>query len=60
MKFRLTVHADEWHGNHCRTGKQIKQKTFMAEDWEEAERKAYKFLGEWNLEDYSIQLSVVK
>ena len=60
MKFRLRVYADEWHGRTCRTGKQIKQKTFYADGWDDAERKSYKFLEEWNLEGYGTQLSVLK
>ena len=42
MKFRVKVFEDKWNGKRVTTGKQIRQKTFEAESWEEAEVIAHK------------------
>ena len=60
MKFILQIYADKWIGNRCYTGRKIKQKTFYADDWDEAEMIQYKLMEDWGLEGYSSQLSVLK
>lgn len=37
MKFRVRVYGEKWNGRRCSVGKQLRQKTFCAEDWDEAE-----------------------
>ena len=42
MKFRVKIFENKWNGRRVTAGKQIKQKTFEAESWEEAEEIANK------------------
>jgi hypothetical protein len=63
MKFRVRFYDDKWSGRTCSTGRQVKQKTFHAEDWDDAEvieqtlrEKLYIERGKY----FSSQLSVVK
>ena len=43
MKFVVKVFENKWNGKQCSTGRQVKQKTFEAKDWSEAESFAYRF-----------------
>lgn len=42
MKFKVQIFTDKWNGNRVTAGKQMKQKTFTADDWDEAEVIAHK------------------
>ena len=56
MKFRMRL-------NDAFTGKQVKQKTFKAEDWDEADKIAHRIWREFEEETgraVSMGLSVVK
>ena len=63
MKFRVRFYEDKWNGRTCSTGRQIKQKTFYAKDWDEAElvgqqigEKLYEERGKW----FACQMSVLR
>ena len=47
MKFKVMVYANEWQSKTMRGGKVIKQKTFTAVDWDEAEMKSCDMLRSW-------------
>lgn len=38
MKFIARFYADKWNGHRLSQGRQVKQFTFRAKDWDEAER----------------------
>ncbi len=38
MKFRAKFYEDKWNGRTLSQGRLVKQKTFNAESWDEAER----------------------
>jgi hypothetical protein len=42
MKFKVQIFTDKWNGNRVTTSKQIKQKTFTADGWDEAEVVAHR------------------
>ena len=41
MKFIARIYEEKFNGSKTTTGKQLKQKTFNAEDWDEADIVAH-------------------
>lgn len=60
MKFVLRVFSTEQERRVVSCGKQIKQKTFHAGSWDEAEDIANDYLYKWNMAMHGYSLSVIK
>ncbi len=60
MKFVIRFNEEKWHGNRLTTGRQVRQKTIYAEDWDEADLIAHKIWAEEVGPEYSMSLTAVR
>ena len=62
-RFRVRVYEEVWNGGRLSRGRQVKQKTFRAKDWNEAEEFGRRFcrdLESENSEPYGYAVSSVR